>query len=167
MLNHPAQRVSDYEIGEIFGAAYLRTAVADKAITGFRAAGICPFNPNVFTDEDFSASLVTERSYDDTLPTVSDHVPTPSRSDRAPSTSGSVAATKKPVRTRAAESRSDRAPSASGSMASTSKHPRMRCKSNVAGGRLFGFRHSATSQLVQREIRKPNWHSASKLDSLQ
>ena len=121
MLNHPAQRVSDYEIGEIFGAAYLRTAVADKAITGFRAAGICPFNPNVFTDEDFSASLVTERSYDDTLPTVSDHVPTPSRSDRAPSTSGSVAAKKKPVRTRAAESHSDRAPSTSGSVAAKKK----------------------------------------------
>jgi hypothetical protein len=66
MLNHPGKRVSDYDIIDIFTPCYLKTTTADKAINGFKSSGIFPFNANTFSDEDFAASQVTERSYDDT-----------------------------------------------------------------------------------------------------
>ena len=60
MTNHPGKRVTDYETAEIFGRAYGRAATAEKSENGFRSTGIWPFNPDVFGDEDFAPSTVTE-----------------------------------------------------------------------------------------------------------
>jgi len=45
----------------IFGAAYIRCATMEKAVNGFRTTGISPFNPDVYSDDDFAPSLATEQ----------------------------------------------------------------------------------------------------------
>ena len=44
MVNNPGKRVSNYEVCELFGSAYKKAATVQKAVNGFRSAGISPFN---------------------------------------------------------------------------------------------------------------------------
>jgi hypothetical protein len=60
MVNHVGKRITDYDMAAIFCQAYVRAATMQKAINGFSATGICPFNPDIFTDNDFAGSLATE-----------------------------------------------------------------------------------------------------------
>ena len=46
------ERVSFYEIPEIFAVAYNRTATVEISVNGFRACGLWPFNDCIFSDED-------------------------------------------------------------------------------------------------------------------
>jgi len=52
----------------IFGAAYIRCATMDKAVNGFRSTGIFPFNPDVYSDDDYAPSLTTEQPCPPTKP---------------------------------------------------------------------------------------------------
>jgi len=45
------------DVGELLNEAYLKAASMENAVSGF---GLRPFNPDIFTDEHFSASTVTE-----------------------------------------------------------------------------------------------------------
>ena len=65
MVTNPGRRISLFDVAAIFGRAYLRTANADKAVRGFEACGLWPFNENVFNDEDFAASRVTDEPQPD------------------------------------------------------------------------------------------------------
>lgn len=56
LKNHPHEKITPFQISEIFNNAYMRTATPEKAIKGFEKTGICPYNPDVFTDEDFLAA---------------------------------------------------------------------------------------------------------------
>jgi len=60
MLSNPGRRITTYDLGGLFGAAYVRTATMQKAVTGFQSTGIWPINPDIFTDADFLPSTVTE-----------------------------------------------------------------------------------------------------------
>ena len=60
MLTHAATRITDYDLCGIFAPAYQRVANVDKAVNGFAASGIWPYNPEKFGDEDFAPSTVTE-----------------------------------------------------------------------------------------------------------
>ena len=57
MFKNPAQRITMSQQGAMFGAVFVKTAAMQKAVHGF---GLWPFNPNVFCDEDFLPSQVTE-----------------------------------------------------------------------------------------------------------
>ncbi|KAG8240144.1 hypothetical protein J437_LFUL017575 [Ladona fulva] len=59
LLNHPG--ITNYQISEIFGQAYERTATMGKGIKGFELCGIFPVNRNVFSDDDFLPSPVTDQ----------------------------------------------------------------------------------------------------------
>ena len=61
MVSNAGKRVTDYEIAELFGRAYEATASLEKAKNGFQKTGIFPYNPDIFTEEDFQPSQVTER----------------------------------------------------------------------------------------------------------
>ncbi|CAK1597581.1 unnamed protein product [Parnassius mnemosyne] len=50
MVNNPGKRISQYEVGELFTKAYNKTANICKALSGFRAAGIHPIDPDKFKD---------------------------------------------------------------------------------------------------------------------
>lgn len=54
MSLHPGQRITQYEIAQLFKLAYNRTATMSKAINGFETTGIIPFNRNKFSEEDFA-----------------------------------------------------------------------------------------------------------------
>lgn len=53
-------------ISSLFGAAFIHAATLRTAMKGFEATGIWPLKNNVFTDEDFLPSIVT-----DIVPTTS------------------------------------------------------------------------------------------------
>lgn len=60
MTQNAGRRISQYDQASLFGAAYIRTATMDKAISGFRCSGLWPYNPDVFGAEDFLPSMVTD-----------------------------------------------------------------------------------------------------------
>lgn len=53
LKSHAFEKITPYEIAELFNKAYSRIATPEKAIKGFEATGIFPLNPDVFTNEDF------------------------------------------------------------------------------------------------------------------
>lgn len=53
MKTRQYERVTQYDLAAIFKAAYGRVASVEKAEKGFQCTGIYPFNPNVFSEEDF------------------------------------------------------------------------------------------------------------------
>jgi len=62
MINHVGKRITMYEIAELFAGAYVRTASMNKAVSGFASTGIWPFNPDVFSDDDFAPCSITDEA---------------------------------------------------------------------------------------------------------
>nr|CAH7768588.1 unnamed protein product [Callosobruchus chinensis] len=60
LRGHPGRVVSQFVIAELFGNAFIKAATMSKAINGFRRTGVCPFNPDVFTDDDFAPAETTD-----------------------------------------------------------------------------------------------------------
>ena len=60
MLLHPGNRISNYEVAQLFGSAYIRTDTMKKSVRGFECTGLWPFNPKIFNDDDYASSLVTD-----------------------------------------------------------------------------------------------------------
>ena len=50
-----------YDISENLGIAYTRAFTSQNIQNGFKAAGIFPYNPYVFSDVDFLCSYVSDR----------------------------------------------------------------------------------------------------------
>ncbi|KAJ8932380.1 hypothetical protein NQ318_004534 [Aromia moschata] len=67
--NNPDRVVTVYQVGELFGRAYLRTATAEIAAHGFRKPGLYPCNRNVFRAHDF---LIIENNESDVSAEVKD-----------------------------------------------------------------------------------------------
>jgi hypothetical protein len=61
LRNHPGRIITMYQVGEIFGAAYLRAATVKTAVKAFETTGISPCNRHIFDDSDFAPSSTTER----------------------------------------------------------------------------------------------------------
>jgi len=59
---HPGRVVTLYQLAEIFGNAYGETATMSKALNAFQMCGIWPLNPNIFSDDDFLPSTVTDQT---------------------------------------------------------------------------------------------------------
>jgi hypothetical protein len=62
MTNHVGQCVSPYNQAQLFGTAYINTATMQNVILGFtcRPTGLWPYNPDIFSAEDFAASQINE-----------------------------------------------------------------------------------------------------------
>ena len=50
-----------FQLANLFGNAYLKSATAQTAANRLRKAGIYPFNRNIFEDHEFAPSSVTEQ----------------------------------------------------------------------------------------------------------
>lgn len=59
--SHPGQTVATYHVAGLFKTAFERAATLEKATKGFMATGIFPLNKNIFSDDDFLPSEVTEQ----------------------------------------------------------------------------------------------------------
>lgn len=60
MINNPGKVITQMQVASLFNDAYAAVANIGKAQRSFQAAGICPYDPNKFTDDDFAPSLVTD-----------------------------------------------------------------------------------------------------------
>lgn len=61
MTSHPGRTISIYEIGDCLGESYPRAFTPSNIMSGFRVAGIHPLTPDIFGDDEFMPSLVTDR----------------------------------------------------------------------------------------------------------
>ena len=60
MLANPGKRITFFEMAGIFATAYNKSATIKKALNGFRACGLWPFNDQIFEEEDFISAGVPE-----------------------------------------------------------------------------------------------------------
>nr|CAH7764118.1 unnamed protein product [Callosobruchus chinensis] len=56
LTNTAHEKILEYELAELLNKAFLKVATMEKAISGFRTAGIYPLNPDRFTEDDFAAA---------------------------------------------------------------------------------------------------------------
>lgn len=48
------QKITEYDIAELLNRAFMKVATMEKAVSGFRSAGIVPLDPNKFNEHDFA-----------------------------------------------------------------------------------------------------------------
>jgi len=60
MVSHPGRRITTYDQAELFCEAYLKAASMRNAVSGFASCGLWPFNPDIFQDEHFAPSMITD-----------------------------------------------------------------------------------------------------------
>lgn len=71
MTNHPGSVISIYDIAELVGDAFPKAFTVKNINSGFAKAGVYPFNDDIFTDDDFLSSYVTDRSLNEETLVVS------------------------------------------------------------------------------------------------
>ena len=59
-VNHPGKRICFYSIAGLFAEAFAKASTLDKGVAGFSSCGLWPFNPDVFTEADFTPSMMTD-----------------------------------------------------------------------------------------------------------
>lgn len=60
LRQNPGRIIGIYDVAELMATAFTKTACTSVAISGFRTSGIWPCNRNVFTDESYAPSEVTD-----------------------------------------------------------------------------------------------------------
>lgn len=58
MRQNPHQKITPYDVAEIFNKAFVKIATIEKAQKGFQVSGICPYNPSIFSQDDFLPAVV-------------------------------------------------------------------------------------------------------------
>lgn len=61
LYNHKGNTFDIYAVAEALGAAYPKAFTPSNILSGFRKSGICPFDPDIFTDDDYLSAYVTDR----------------------------------------------------------------------------------------------------------
>ena len=64
MCSHPGERFTIYHVAAAVNEAFLSAMTPRNIISGFKATGIWPYNPNTFTDNDFLPCLLEEEKDD-------------------------------------------------------------------------------------------------------
>lgn len=72
LTNTAHERITEYDVAELLNRAFLKVATMEKAVSGFRSAGIYPLNPDRFNEDDFAAAnqiqpLMVEEGADNEL----------------------------------------------------------------------------------------------------
>ncbi|XP_030766209.1 uncharacterized protein LOC115890186 [Sitophilus oryzae] len=161
------QKITPYDVAEIFNRAFIHVATIEKVQKGFEVSGIVPYRPNVFTDEDFLPATLSQ------IPVTAQREPDAHESQ--PSTSDGNAE-RQPCASREVEPqpstsrRADRQPSisqgtesqASTSLLNTDKHP-SKVKTNISIEEITALRRveKRTKQKGKkiRNIKNPHSHS--------
>jgi len=60
LCQHPGRSVTEFQIAALFGSAYTKADTVKHVISGFRKCGITPFNPHIFSDDDFDSADATD-----------------------------------------------------------------------------------------------------------
>lgn len=56
MRSHPQKKITRYQSGKLIGNAWIRAATPANALSGFKACGIYPLNPNIIPEQYFDIS---------------------------------------------------------------------------------------------------------------
>ncbi|KAJ4430929.1 hypothetical protein ANN_19522, partial [Periplaneta americana] len=62
MLMNPGKTITIYEVAGLLGIAFPQAVTPKNIMSGFISSGIWPLNSNIFTDDEFLTSYVTDRS---------------------------------------------------------------------------------------------------------
>lgn len=60
MTNNPGKPISIYEVSSLLGKSYPRAFTPTNIIAGFKATGVFPLDPNVYSDDDFLSATPTD-----------------------------------------------------------------------------------------------------------
>lgn len=60
LRSNPGLVVSTRQVAELFGKAFVQAATMSTAVNAFKKCGIWPYDPNVFTESDYIASMTTD-----------------------------------------------------------------------------------------------------------
>lgn len=60
LVSNAGENIKQIQFTSLFGAAYQRCCTLEKAVNAFKSCGIWPLNPQVFSEEDFLPSSVTD-----------------------------------------------------------------------------------------------------------
>ena len=136
MVSNSGRAITETKVGHLFEKAYSKAATVGNATKGLKACGIEPFNDNIFSEEDFAASKVSERPIEE----VKDEVQAgPSSSQPSPSSSqpGSSSSQPGPSSSQPGPSSSQPGPSSSQPGSSSSQpEPRIDAMGEVENGVL-------------------------------
>jgi len=69
MLNRSGKTVSIYEVTGFVGTALPRAMAPNNITNAFKKIGIFPYDPHVFSNDDFLPSSVSERSFPSSMTT--------------------------------------------------------------------------------------------------
>lgn len=61
LQNHPGRTLTIYDVSQCIGLAFEKSMTQKNITAGFKATGIFPFDRDIFTDDDFLVSDVTNR----------------------------------------------------------------------------------------------------------
>ena len=71
-----------YNIAEILGRAYLQCQIGLITANGFKIIGIYPFNPHIFSDSDFIASIPIKKTPTNPMSSTKQIIVTTKRDDQ-------------------------------------------------------------------------------------
>lgn len=71
MLSNPGKPIQIYDVAGLVGNAFKKAFTKENIEKGFEVAGIHPFNRNIFTEDEFLSSYVTDREQTNTEATDS------------------------------------------------------------------------------------------------
>ena len=63
MVSHPGKPITIYDVAELVGKADEKALTPKNIRSGFAASGICPFNRDVFGEDEFLSSYVSDRPH--------------------------------------------------------------------------------------------------------
>lgn len=61
LRDHIGRKVGEEQVAELFGIAYQDAASVKNAVSGFRKAGIEPFDRHIYSEADYAAALMTHK----------------------------------------------------------------------------------------------------------
>ena len=61
MISNPGKPVTIYDVAGLIGKAYNKAFTKENIEKGFEVSGIFPYNRNIFKNEEFLSSYVTDR----------------------------------------------------------------------------------------------------------
>ena len=98
LRQNPGRVVTQFQIAQLFGKAYLRSATMITAINGFSTPGIYPLDRNVFSEADFLAAEATDIPYEeDVTPATTTSLPLASAYSEPASSASPVSVSTSPT----------------------------------------------------------------------
>ena len=65
--SHPGKRVTIYDIPQLVCQAQINAMIPRNVLSGFQTIGTWPYNPDIFTELDFTPATVTDRDFVSTV----------------------------------------------------------------------------------------------------